>query len=149
MPHKPMQAGRKFMAVFMAATLCVLAMAEPSLAQTESQSRDVKSLEARVRELQATGSKIQVELADGTALQGRIIRAEADSFTIRQEKTDQEVAFQYGQVTQVTQVTEVTKKGRSLGRKIAVIAVIATAGTLLVLCIAPYPIGFLCRKDPS
>jgi len=143
MTHKPMQAGRKFMAVFMAATLCVLAMAEPLLAQTEPQSRDVQSLEARVRELQAKGSKIQVKLADGTELQGQIIRVEADSFSVRQEKTDQEVAIQYAQVT------EVTKKGLSLGRKIAVIAAIAGVGTLLLFCIAPYPIGFLCHEDPS
>ena len=143
MTHKPMQAGRKFMAVFMAATLCVLAMAEPSLAQTEPQSRDVQSLEARVRELQAKGSKIQVKLVDGTELQGQIIRVEADSFSVRQEKTDQEVALQYAQVT------EVTKKGLSLGRKVAVIAAIAGVGALLLFCIAPYPIGFLCHEDPS
>ena len=143
MTRKPMQTERKFMAAFMAATLCVLALTQPLLARTPPQSLDAESIAAQVRELQAKRSKIQVKLADGTELRGRIVRVEADSFTIRQEKTDQEVALRYAQVT------EVTKGGLSLGAKVAVIAAIVGGGALLVFCIAPFPIGFLCREDPS
>ena len=143
MTHQPIPAGRKCLAAFLAATLGLLAIAEPLLANPQPQPQDAASVEARVRDLYAQGSEIQVKLENGAVLRGRITRLEAGSFTLRQEKTNQETSLQY------VQVTEVRKKGRSVGARIALIAAIAGGAALLVFCAAPFPIGFLCHEDPS
>jgi hypothetical protein len=70
---------------------------------------------------------------------GKIVRVEPDSLTVRQ-KSGQETTLALSQVTQI--------KTKGVSKAIWIPA-IAVGGTLLVLCAAPYPIGFLCRKDPS
>lgn len=100
-------------------------------------------LEARVRELHAKSSEVMVRLLDETVLQGRIVSVEADSFTIRHKKTGRQTAIPY------TQAKEIRKSGLSRRTKAILIPAVVGGGALLVLCAAPYPIGFLCRKDPS
>jgi small nuclear ribonucleoprotein (snRNP)-like protein len=100
-------------------------------------------LETRVRKLHAESSRVKVKLADGTVLQGRIVGVEPDSFAIRDEKTGRQTAVAYAQVK------ELKKSGLSRRTKAILIPAIVGGGVLLVLCAGPYPIGFLCRKDPS
>jgi hypothetical protein len=107
-----------------------------------AQSQDLNALAERVRELNAQNSEVKVTLLDGSTLRGQILRAEADSFTIRQKKTAQEIALQYAQVKEV-------KKVGSLRTKAILIPAAIVGAALLVMCVAPYPIGFLCREDPS
>jgi hypothetical protein len=116
-------------------TLAVQTLAVPQ----PSQSRDVETIKAQARELQANQSEAKIRLADGSTVNGKIVRVEENSFTVR-PKTGPEVTLNFAQVSQVK------KKGSS---KALWIPAIAVGGTLLVLCAAPYPIGFLCRKDPS
>lgn len=103
------------------------------------QSGNAEKIKARARELQANASDVRIRLADGSTVNGKILRVEEDSFTV-QQKTGAEVTLPFAQVTQFK------KKGVS---KAIWIPAIAAGATLLVLCAAPYPIGFLCRKDPS
>jgi hypothetical protein len=95
-----------------------------------------------VRELHARTSEVNVTLLDNTKLQGRILRFEPDSFTIR-EKTGRQRTIQYAQAK------EVRKSGLSRRTTAILIPAVIGGSAVLVLCAAPYPIGFLCRKDPS
>ena len=105
---------------------------------------DVDAIKARLRELHAADAAgVQIKLAGRAKVSGRILRLEADTFTIAEEKTGRERTLAYAQVT------EVQKKGLSRGAKALLIPAAIGGGALLVLCVAPYPIGFLCRKDPS
>ena len=113
-----------------------------SVLSTRAEPPDANTLEARVRELHAKSSEVKVTLLDSTVLQGRILRVAADSFTIRQKKTGRQTAIQYAQAK------EVKKSGLSRRTKAILIPAVVGGGALLVLCAAPYPIGFLCRKDP-
>ena len=47
------------------------------------------------------------------------------------------------------EVKDVTRSGLSRRAKAILIPTAIGGGVLLVLCAGPYPIGFLCRKDPS
>ncbi|HSR09755.1 MAG TPA: hypothetical protein VLM42_21675 [Bryobacteraceae bacterium] len=125
------QLARKTFALFIAFALCVLPL-----------TADVDAIKARFRELRADAAEVRIKLADGAKLSGSILRLEADTFTIVQEKTGQERTLQYAQVT------EVKKKGLPRGAKAILIPAVIGGSALLVLCVAPFPIGFLCRKDP-
>ena len=114
-----------------------------SILSARAESPSASALEARVRRLQAKSSEVKVTLLDNTVLQGRILRVEADSFTIRQVKTGRQTTIQY------SQAKKVGKSGLSHRAKAILIPAVVGGGALLVLCAAPYPIGFLCRKDPS
>jgi hypothetical protein len=96
---------------------------------------------ARVQELQSQGSEVRVSLTDGSSVRGRVIRIEPDSFVLRQ-KSAQEVVVSF------TRVADVRKAG-SGSRKALWIPVAIGGAVLVALCAAPYPIGFLCRSDPS
>ena len=139
---QPMQVARKFVALVAAATLCVLTVAEPLLARTQPQSQNTETTRATVRYLHARNSEIEVTLADGTRLRGRVIMVQDDSFTIKERTTGREMAWQYAQVIQV-------KKNGFSGAKAALTGAIIGGGVLLVLCVAPFPLGFLCQQDPS
>jgi hypothetical protein len=67
---------------------------------------------------------------------------DADSFAI-QPKGKGETVVRYDSLQ------DVRKAGMSRRAKAILIPASIAAGTLLVLCAGPYPIGFLCRKDPS
>jgi hypothetical protein len=143
MTHKTVETERKFVAVLLAATLLMLAITQPVVAASPQQTPGAASLKARVRELYAQGSQVQLKFADKSEVRGRIIRIEEDSFAIRQEKTDQEMVLRYERVSQVS------KKGLSRGGRAAVIGAIVGGAVFIVLCAAPYPIGALCHKDPD
>ena len=96
---------------------------------------------ARVHELQSQGSEVRVSLTDGTSVRGRVIRIEPDSFVVRQ-KSKQEAVVPFARVTDVRQ-----SGGGS--RKALWIPIAIGGGVLVALWVAPYPIGFLCRSDPS
>jgi hypothetical protein len=141
MTYKNTQAPNGFVTVFISAALIMLMLRDASPAQTRPSSRTVEALKIKAHELHAKGDAVQIKLLDGTTVQGRILRVDDHSFTFRQKKPAQEVVMQY------TGVTEIKKKG--LGKKVVLIPAVVGGGALLVLCVAPYPIGFLCRKDPS
>jgi hypothetical protein len=99
-------------------------------------------LKARAQSLQSKGGRVTVTTADKTTVRGRIVRVDEDSFTVREENSAQERVIPFARVKDV--------KGASSGRKKAILIPAAIAGgAVLVLCAAPYPIGFLCHKDPS
>lgn len=127
------QLARKTFALFIVFALCVLPLT----------ATDVDAIKARFRELRADAAEVRITLTDGAKLSGSILRLEADTFTIAQEKTGQERTMQYAQVIAVK------KKGLSHRTKAILIPTVIGGSVLLVLCVAPFPIGFLCRKDPS
>ena len=104
-----------------------------------SASADIAAIKTRVRELHAEAAPIEVKLSTGAKLQGAILRVETDTFAVRQ-KTGQEVSVPF------SNVAAVKKRGR-ISKAVLIPAIIG--GTALFLCVAPYPLGFLCRKDPS
>ena len=106
-----------------------------------AQAQDLEPLKAGARDLHSRGSNVKVTMRDGSVLRGHILRVDSDAFTLQQKSTPQETPVQYAQVK------EIKKDGKG-GKAILIPAAIG-GGVLLVLCVAPYPIGFLCRKDPS
>ena len=99
------------------------------------------AVRARIHELHSKGSEVRVSLTDGTSVRGRVVRIQQDSFTLRQNSAH-EVVFPFAKVADV-------RKQGSGSRKALWIAAAIGGGVLLALCVAPYPIGFLCRSDPS
>lgn len=102
-----------------------------------------ESLKSRVRELHAKGNGVKVTMSDKTVIRGQIVRVAEDSFTIREEKGARETSVPFAQLK------DVGKTGMSRRAKAILIPAAIAGGAVLVLCAAPYPIGFLCRKDPS
>jgi hypothetical protein len=119
-----------------------LVLATVSVLSAYAGPGNANAIEARVRELHARTSEVNVTLLDNTKLQGRILRFGADSFTIR-EKTGSQTTIQYARAK------EVRKSGLSRRTRAILIPAVIGGSAVLVLCAAPYPIGFLCRKDPS
>ena len=109
------------------------------LAPLMAQSSD--AVRSRVQELHSKGSEVRVSLTDGTSVQGWIIRVEPDSFVLRQ-KSAKEAVLPFAKVSDVRE-----QRGRF--RKALWVPLAIGAGVLLALCVAPYPMGFLCRSDPS
>ncbi|HZO56490.1 MAG TPA: hypothetical protein VFB63_27525 [Bryobacteraceae bacterium] len=101
------------------------------------------TLKARVRRLHEQGAEVKVVLLDGSTDRGRVVRVDADSFALRKKADGQERALPYAEVK------DVTRSGLSRRAKAILIPAAIGGGVLLVLCAGPYPIGFLCRKDPS
>ena len=133
--------ARKLVATIIVAALWV----EPLSGTAVAQAPIPEATRARVRALQASGDRIEITLVDRTILRGRIIETANDSFTIGEEKTNREVALQYGQVMEVKK-WEVT--GLSDSARAAIVLGVVGA-VLLVFCAAPFPLGFLCKQDPS
>jgi len=103
----------------------------------------VADWKARVREFHAQAREVKVTLNDRTTLRGKILRVDEESFVVQEKKPSRETEIQ------LAQVKEVKRNGLSTRTKAILIPAIAGGATLLVLCAAPYPIGYLCRKDPS
>ena len=117
------------------AALILLVALQPLAAQTSV------PLRARVQELQSKASEVRVSFTDGSSVRGRVIRVEPDSFVLRQ-KSAQEVVVPFARVA------DIDKAGGG-SRKSLWIPVAIGGAVLVVLCVAPYPLGFLCRSDPS
>lgn len=115
--------------------VALLLVLEPLLAQASNAVRE------RVRELHSKGSEVQVSLTDGTSVRGQIIRVEPDSFTLRLDPA-QETVFPFAKVA------DVRKRGGGPSKALWIPLVIG-GGVLLALCVLPYPMGLLCRSDPS
>jgi hypothetical protein len=115
--------------------LTLLLLLQPLMAQGSDAVR------AGVRDLHSKNSEVRVLLMDGTSVRGRITRIDRDSFALRMN-SDQEVVYPF------EKVTDVRKQGGG-PRKALWIPLAIGGGVLLALCVAPYPLGFLCRSDPS
>ena len=114
-----------------------------ALSAMATQSPDLNALKAKVRDLHARSADVKLTLTDATELRGRILRLDEDAFTFQQKKPAREIAVSYGQLK------DANKAGLSRRAKAIIIPAAIGGGVLLVLCAAPYPIGYLCRKDPS
>ena len=115
--------------------IALLLILQPLMAQGSDAVR------ARARDLHSKDSEVRVTLMDGTSVRGRITRIEPDSFALRTNSA-QEVVYPFAKVT------DVRKQGGG-PRKALWIPLAIGGGVFLVLCVAPYPIGMLCRSDPS
>ena len=73
----------------------------------------------------------------------RAVRVDPESFTIHDKAAARDRELRYAQVK------EFARSGLSRRTKAILIPAAIGGGVLLVLCAGPYPIGFLCRKDPS
>ena len=111
----------------------------PGIARSDTPDR----LRARVQELHKKGTPVTVTMTDKAVIRGEIVGIAQDSFTLRQEKSSQETVVPF------TRLKDIRKSGSSGLRKAILIPAAIVGGTVLVLCAAPYPIGFLCHKDPS
>jgi len=100
-------------------------------------------LKARVGRFHEQGVEVKIALLDGSTDRGRVLRVDTDSFAIRKKADGQERVLPYAQVR------DVARSGLSRRTKAILIPAAIGGGVLLVLCAGPYPIGFLCRKDPS
>lgn len=131
----------KLAALIVTAALCSDSLAGMAFAQAPIEV----GTRARVRALQTSNDPIEITLVDRTTLRGRIIATGDDSFAIGEEKTNREIALQY---RQVMEVRKWKGPGHSRGAQTAITFAIAGA-VLLVFCAAPFPLGFLCKQDPS
>jgi hypothetical protein len=128
---------KKMLAMFWTAILWDLTVALPVQGQPAA---PVAAIKNEVRQWNEKGAQVQVTLTDGRTLRGRIVRADSDTFLLR-PKSGADETVQYAMVTQIR------KQG---GIKKAVwIPLIIGGAAVVVLCAAPYPIGFLCHSDPS
>lgn len=116
-------------------TVGLLLALQPLLAQVSDAVR------ARVRELHASGSEVRISISDGTSVRGRIVRVDAESVVLRQASAQE-------RVIRFANIVNVRKQGGGLRKSIWIPLVIGGA-VALTFCAAPYPIGFLCRSDPS
>jgi hypothetical protein len=99
------------------------------------------TLRSRVQELQSKGSEVRLALRDGTSVRGRIARLDGESLVLRRDSA-QETNIP------LADVLAVSKQASGVRKAIWVPLVIGGA-VLVTLCAGPYPIGFLCRSDPS
>lgn len=110
----------------------------PGVARSDTPDR----LKARVQELHTKGAQVTVTISDKTVIRGQIVRIAEDSFTLREEKAAGETVVPFARLKDI-------RKGSSARGKAILIPAAIVGGAVLVLCAAPYPIGFLCHKDPS
>jgi hypothetical protein len=115
----------------------------PAALYASAQSPAINALKTKVRDLHARSADVRLTLTDATELRGRILRLGEDAFTFQQKKPSQEIVVRYAQLK------EARKAGLSRRAKAIIIPAAIGGSVLLVLCAAPYPIGYLCRKDPS
>jgi hypothetical protein len=108
---------RQLVVVVVASALCV----ESGQATAAAQVPILEATRARVRALYVGSFAVEIRLVDGTGLQGRIIRADADAFIVKEEKTGREVPLQYDQVV------EIRKTGLPGNAKRAIAAASATS----------------------
>lgn len=118
----------------------VVALLTASLPLFAEQNEAIKH---RVADFSAQNREVKVTLHDRSVLKGRIVRIEENAFAIHEKKSKRESSIEYARVK------EVKRNGLSTRTKAILIPAVAGGGAILFFCAAPYPIGFLCRKDPS
>ena len=99
----------------------------------------IASTKEQVRALHAKSAQVQISVTPGRTLRGQIVHVASETFVVRQ-KTGAEETLEYAHVVKIS------KQGI---RKSLLIPAVVGGAALVVLCAAPYPIGFLCRRDPS
>jgi len=108
-------------------------------AHGQSGASEVAKISVQARGLQAKMVQVRVDIADGTRFEGLIVQVTDDAFVLRQQPgQDRTIPF--------STVRALKKKG--IRKKVWVPLVVGGA-VVVALCAAPYPIGFLCRQDPS
>ncbi len=121
----------------MLALLWVWLAAAPFVhAQTPSA---IASTKEQVRLLHAKSARVQITVQPGTRLRGKIVQVADETFVLRLDSA-QEQTLEYARVI------EIRKKGIS---KWVLVPAVVGGAAFLVLCAAPYPVGFLCHRDPS
>ena len=110
---------------------------------TAASAEGAEEFKARAVQLFEQRAEAKVTLLDGTKFRGRVLGVDTESFTIHDKAAARDRELRY------MQVKEIAKSGLSRRTKAILIPVAIGGGVLLVLCAGPYPIGFLCRKDPS
>jgi hypothetical protein len=126
-----------FTALILAA-LWIITTARPALAQAPEPS--ASTLREQARDWNIRAEPVIVSLSTGKTLKGRIVQVDSEAFLLRQ-KNGPDTTVQYASVTRIR------KQGGV--RKAILIPAIVGGAAVVVLCAAPYPIGFLCRRDPS
>ena len=107
---------------------------------THAQSASaIASTKQQVRELNAKSTQVQITVLPGRVLRGRIVQVASDTFVVRQKDGAEEMV-------EYARVTKINKQGI---RKSVLLPAVIGGAVLVALCVAPYPIGFLCRSDPS
>lgn len=110
---------------------------------TAASAEGAEEFKARAGQLLEQRAEAKVTLLDGTKFRGRVLRVDPESFTIHDKAAARDRELRYAQVK------EFARSGLSRRTKAILIPAAIGGGVLLVLCAGPYPIGFLCRKDPS
>jgi hypothetical protein len=127
---------QKALAIVSATVLWCLTIAPAAQAQAPAAAA---RLEEQARDLSAKGAQARVTLTTGRTLRGQIVRVERETLVLR-PKGGADETVQYAMVKRIQ------KQG---GVRKAILIPAIVGGAALVLCAAPYPIGFLCRRDPS
>jgi hypothetical protein len=123
--------------IFALASALWLVAGSPNIqAQTPAALASTKE---QVRTLHAKSAPVQITVMSGKTLRGQIVQVADETFVVRQ-KAGTEETLEYARVIKVR---------RQGIRKAVLIPAVVGGAALLVLCVAPYPIGFLCRRDPS
>ena len=131
MTGKLTQLARKLVALLLGSFLFVLPMAEPLPARPRPQTPNEDAIKARVRELHAGASQVSIRLADGAKVEGRILGADAESFTVRPKKAAQDVTLKYTQVAESQEeITLYVQGGSDSGDYWRGHAVVALCGAL-------------------
>ena len=110
---------------------------------TAASAEGAEEFKARAGQLLEQRAEAKVTLLDGTKFRGRVLRVDPESFTIHDKAAARDRELRYAQVK------EFARSGLSRRTKAILIPAAIGGGVLLVLCAGPYPIGFLCRKNPS
>ena len=137
------QAARRFVAVVVAAALCVLMPAERLLAksQPQSQIQSAEATKAQVLNLHARGSQIDVT--------GQTRQAPGPDYR-RRRRFFHHQGGSNGPGNRVAVCAgDRGQEERASSHARALTGVIVVGSVLLVLCAAPFPLGFLCQEDPS
>jgi hypothetical protein len=99
----------------------------------------IASTKEQVRALHAKSARAQITVMPKRTLRGQIVQVANETFVVRQE----------GGAEETLEYSRVVKIGKQGIRKSVLIPAVVGGAALVVFCAAPYPIGFLCRRDPS
>jgi hypothetical protein len=129
--------SRKESTIFvLASALSWLAAAGATHAQTPAALAATKE---QVRELHAKSARVKITVLPKRTLTGQIVQVANETFVVRGQ----------GGAEETLEYARVVKIGKQGIRKSVLIPVVAAGAALVVFCAAPYPLGFLCRRDPS